>query len=156
MPYYTKRDGLPREDHRRLRTYEELPLVTYSQDKVPVYFYEAQTSSLSLGPDEDFWTEYFLVDTYFGSEEGLHDYLEADGKGFDPPLGGVGKMDKPCYDPRHYFLMKVDRRVLQVRKESKVLFDAFDERMRNYVGIFPSSGESTLTLTVGESTRRGV
>lgn len=125
----------------RLRSSTELPLHASSKDKELLYFYEAQTSSLCLGPDEWFWTEYFLVDTYFGSEEGLHEYLEGCvlGEGFDPPLGGKGRMDEACYDPRQYWLMKVDRRILQVTREYTALIDTFDERMEDYVSKgFPS------------------
>lgn len=42
-------------------------------------------------------------------------------------------MDFPCYDPREYFLIKVERRTLQVVKEFSVLVDTFEERMDDYV-----------------------
>ena len=101
-----------------------------------LYFYEAQISSLSVGPDEWFWTEYFLVETYFGSEKNLHHYLEncTLGEGRDPPLGGKIRMEDPCYDPREYWVRKVDRRVFQVTREYTALIDTFDERMEAYVG----------------------
>ncbi|KAF2472112.1 uncharacterized protein BDR25DRAFT_221124, partial [Lindgomyces ingoldianus] len=111
-----------------------LPLRSCSKDKELLFVYEAQTSSLTLGPDEDFWTEYCFVDTYFGSEEKLHEYFSNcnPGEGFDPPLGGVGKMDTPCYDPREYYLKKLERRVRQVTRESTSLVDTFDERIEDY------------------------
>ncbi|KAF2120986.1 hypothetical protein BDV96DRAFT_595374 [Lophiotrema nucula] len=139
IPYYTIRAGHSLDDPRKLRgkslrRNEELPLRAWSRDRKAIHFYEAQTSSLSLGPDETFWTELFLVDTYFGSEEGLYQYFEdcEYGEGFDPPLGGVGTMSNPCYDPREYFLLKLDRRILQATIEYTALVDAFDERMEDY------------------------
>ncbi|KAF2656663.1 hypothetical protein K491DRAFT_596635, partial [Lophiostoma macrostomum CBS 122681] len=111
-----------------------LPLRTWSKDQEYLFYYEAQISSLSLGPDEWFWTEYFLVETYFGSEGRISTYFEDcdPGDGFDPPLGGIGRMNIPRYDPREYWLMKVERRVLQVTKEYAALVDTFDARMENY------------------------
>lgn len=118
-----------------MRSSEELPLRSISKDRQHLFFYEAQISSLSVGPDEFFWTEYFLVDTYFGSEESIHRYFENSNLGecYDPPSGGYVTMDFPCYDPREYFLIKVERRTLQVVKEFSVLVDTFEERMDDYV-----------------------
>ncbi|ORY13750.1 hypothetical protein BCR34DRAFT_648073, partial [Clohesyomyces aquaticus] len=116
-----------------------LPLRADSRDGKLLYVYEAQISSLSLGPDEWFWTEFFLVDTYFGSEHKLHEYLSncKPGEGFDPPLGGVGMMDNPYFDPREYFLVKLVRRLQQVVRESTSLVDTFDERMEDYLHKYP-------------------
>ncbi|KAF2869771.1 hypothetical protein BDV95DRAFT_497619 [Massariosphaeria phaeospora] len=133
------RRGPPIRDHRNirqkpLRTTEPLPLREWSTDEEELHFYEAQTSSLSLGPDEWFWTEYFLVDTYFGSEQKLHEYIAnyPSGDGFDPPLGGRGTMNPPCFDPREYWLFKVDRRVHQVTVEYTSLIETFNKRMEEY------------------------
>ena len=133
------------EDFRRikgkiLRKSEELPLRAASDDDEDLWFHEAQTSSLSWGTDEWFWTELFLVDTYFGSEPQLQTYLDppqptdSPGDGSDPPLGGAGSMKySPFFDPREYFLHKVDRRVDQVAKEYSALIETFNQRMENYV-----------------------
>lgn len=123
-----------------LRKSEELPLREASDDNEDLYFHEAQTSSLCWGTDEWFWTELFLVDTYFGSEPGLMTYLDpptpadSPGDGNDPPLGGAGSMKyHPYFDPREYFLHKLDRRSDQVAKEYSALVETFNQRMENYV-----------------------
>lgn len=123
-----------------LRRSETLPLRKFSDDNEDLHFHEAQTSSLCWGTDEWFWTELFLVDTYYGSEPGLKTYLDpstpADnpGDGSDPPLGGAGSMKyNPYFDPREYFLRKLDRRLDQVAKEYSALTETFNHRMENYV-----------------------
>jgi hypothetical protein len=60
---------------KSMRRSELLPLFSFSSDREDLYYHEAQTSSLAWGPDEDFWTELFLVDTYFGSERSHKVYL---------------------------------------------------------------------------------
>ncbi|KAJ4367494.1 hypothetical protein N0V83_007077 [Neocucurbitaria cava] len=106
--------------------------VSHEED---LYYHQAQTSSLSWGTDEWFWTEVFLVDTYFGSEENHKTYFTNcnEGDGIDPPLGGRGSMVTPRFDPREYFLLKVDRRVEQVTTEYSALVETFDKRMEYYV-----------------------
>lgn len=125
---------------KMLRKSEELPLRNESSDKKCLYFHEAQTSSLSWGIDEWFWTELFLVDTYFGSEPNLETYLDPSaagdnpGDGSDPPLGGAGSMKyEPYFDPREYFLRKLTRRFDQVAKEYGALVETFNQRMEDYV-----------------------
>jgi hypothetical protein len=84
---------------KRLRKSAPLPLRAYSRDQEDLYYHEGQTSSLCWGTDETFWTELFLVDTYFGSERTLENYLST-GDGLDPPLGGRELMEMPMFDPR--------------------------------------------------------
>lgn len=123
---------------RRLRRSEPLPLRLECNDKEDLYYHEAQTSSLLWGPDEWFWTNIFLVDTYFGSEPSLETYLDSTepGGGNDPPLGGGGSMRyRPYFDPREYFLRQLDRRIDQVAKEYSALIETFDQRMEEYVSL---------------------
>jgi hypothetical protein len=110
-------------------------LSDWSEDKEELFFYEAQISSLSLGPDEWFWTEYFLVETYFGSETNIPTYFENLDPDYhiDPPLGNVAIMDVPRFDPREYWLTKTERRVFQATKEYAALINTFDARMQDYV-----------------------
>jgi hypothetical protein len=145
IPYHAMRIGttVSTEDGRtisgkRLRKSEPLPLRQESVDKQDLFYHEAQTSSLSWGPDETFWTELFLVDTYFGSEQNHKTYLTTPGNGtygdgFDPPLGGRGNMRRPIFCPREYFLLKIDRRVEQVTTEYSALIETFNKRMEEYV-----------------------
>jgi hypothetical protein len=123
---------------KRLRKSAPLPLRSDSRDQEDLHYHEAQTSSLCWGPDETFWTELFLVDTYFGSEKNLETYLATPlhgnpGDGSDPPLGGRGSMQKPIFDPREYFLLKIDRRIEQVATEYRALVETFNKRMEEYV-----------------------
>ena len=127
-------------DHRKhraspLRSGEELPLSNWSADEEEMFFYEAQISSLCLGPDECFWTEYFLVETYFGSEEFIPTYFnhQDPDSHMDPPLGNIIRMNEPRFDPRAYWLWKVERRILQATKEFAALINTFDARMQDYV-----------------------
>lgn len=127
-----------------LRKSEALPLGSVSLDQEDLYYHQAQTSSLSWGADEWFWTELFLVDTYFGSEENHRTYFTDcnEGDGLDPPLGGRGSMVTPRFDPREYFLLKVDRRIEQVATEYSALVETFDKRMEAYVSILELHGHS--------------
>ncbi|KAH7355640.1 hypothetical protein BKA66DRAFT_430008 [Pyrenochaeta sp. MPI-SDFR-AT-0127] len=120
---------------KRLRQSEPLPLYINSTDQEDLYYHEAQTSSLSWGPDEWFWTELFLVDTYFGSEEIHKSYLSncKKGDGFDPPCGGRITMAIPRFDPREYFLLKLDYRIEQVATEYSALVETFNKRMEDYL-----------------------
>lgn len=123
---------------KRLRNSAPLPLRPNSSVEEDLYYHEAQTSSLSWGSDETFWTELFLVDTYFGSEKNLQNYLNRTqpgdpGDGWDPPLGGRWSLKVPMFDPREYFLRKVDRRIEQVTTEYIALVETFNKRMEEYV-----------------------
>jgi hypothetical protein len=125
---------------KRLRKSGQLPLHSVSRDREDLYYHEAQTSSLSWGPDETFWTELFLVDTYFGSEKNLETYFQTPangtpGDGADPPMGGRGSLRVPKIDPREYFLLKIDRRIEQVAIEYGALVETFNNRMEEYVGL---------------------
>ncbi|KAH8731156.1 hypothetical protein GQ44DRAFT_605115, partial [Phaeosphaeriaceae sp. PMI808] len=140
-----------------LRKSEELPLHGFSGDNKHLCYHEGQTSSLSWGPDETYWSELFLVDTYFGSEEDHETYPippqgGCTGDGWDPPLGGRGTMKIPIFDPREYFLMKIDQRVEQVTMEYSALVETFDKRMEKYIGkiryIFEDDGDRTNTQTL--------
>ncbi|CAO2650561.1 Nn.00g018530.m01.CDS01 [Neocucurbitaria sp. VM-36] len=161
IPYHAIRHGpIERtQDQRtisskRLRKSEPLPLRLDSLDREDLYYHQAQTSSLCWGTDEWFWTELFLVDTYFGSEEGHKTYFTDcnEGDGLDPPLGGSGDMTEPRFDPREYFLLKVDRRIKQVATEYSALVETFDKRMEEYARktrrVFEDDNKRTNTKTL--------
>jgi hypothetical protein len=142
IPYHAMRRGplAGTEDPRiiggkRLRKSEALPLGHHSSDREDLYYHEAQTSSLSWGADEWFWTELCLVDTYFGSEEKHKTYLTGcqEGDGLDPPCGGRFHMIAPRFDPREYFLLKLKFRIEQAVTEYNALVETFNKRMDEYV-----------------------
>jgi hypothetical protein len=129
----------------RLRRSAPLPLrFNMSDPEEDLYYHEAQTSSLCWGPDETFWTELFLVDTYFGSEKNLGSYFDnhangIPGSGFDPPLGGRKSTMETIFDPREWFLQKINRRVEQVTTEYRALVETFNKRMEGYVRTHDST-----------------
>lgn len=145
MPYHAMRHGPidttndPRKIlGKRLRRSRMLPLGLAGIDEDNLYYHEAQTSSLSWGCDEFFWTEIFLVDTYFGSEHNMNTYLRTPGQNNsvedpDPTLGGR-PVETPV-DPRRLFLLKLDVRTKQVANEYGALVDTFNKRMELYVCI---------------------
>ncbi|OAL50526.1 hypothetical protein IQ07DRAFT_679915 [Pyrenochaeta sp. DS3sAY3a] len=142
LPYHAMRHG-PLESTqdlriisgKRLRKSEPLPLGSHSRDQEDLYYHEAQTSSICWGISEWFWTEIFVVDTYFGSEESPNTYLRdcPYGKGSNPLLGGSGTLNDPRFDPREYFLRILEYRMEQVATEYGTLVDIFNRRMENYL-----------------------
>ncbi|KAF2496106.1 hypothetical protein BU16DRAFT_526627 [Lophium mytilinum] len=164
IPYYAMRCGPKLKDHRQLRGKSlresvELPLRSWSLNKEKVFYHEAQISGLIIGPDEWVWTTYLFLDTFFRSEDRLKDYLENCnlGEGFDPPLGGISKMDNPHFNPRQYFLAILDRRIMQASVEWTVLIETFDERMVAYAKamskIPEDDSDRTHTVTLNEVIR---
>lgn len=148
----------PNSRGKRLRKSSILPLQHYAEDQKELYYHEAQTSSLCWGPDETFWTELFLVDTYFGSEKNLHTYLTTPhlgryGDGSDPPLAGRGSMEVAMFDPREYFLLKIDRRVDQVATEYGALIETFNKRMDAYVSTVTACSHRLLTTPGSKDTQ---
>lgn len=125
---------------RRIRRSEPSPLRFESNEKEDLYYHEAQTSSLSWGPDEWFWTEIFLVDTYCVTDPEYATYLDpslpgdGEGSGVDPPLAGSGSLKyNPYFDPRDYYLCKLVLRIDQVEKEYTALAETFNSKMECYV-----------------------
>lgn len=111
-----------------------LPLQTELQDPNEIYYHEAQISSLCWGPDETCWTEYFFVETYFGSEPDRETYLK-------PPTN-IQTRDPPTiqfsypriyWDPREYWLKQIDVRLAQVCYEYSALIGTLTRRMEAYV-----------------------
>ncbi|KAI8936255.1 hypothetical protein NX059_006677 [Plenodomus lindquistii] len=159
ISYHALRSGPLRQDSRfvsgkPLREHGVLPLREETNDPEELYYYEAQTSSLCWGYDEWFWTELFLVDTWFGSEENHQTYLtnSTAGNGFDPPLAGSRTFESPCLDPREYFLLKLDRRLEQAATEYSALIEAFirrmDEHARTTHGFFHDNERQELIRTL--------
>ncbi|KAF2447929.1 hypothetical protein P171DRAFT_354948 [Karstenula rhodostoma CBS 690.94] len=137
------RIGCSVKDHRtiagkRLRKSEILPLQQQSKDPDEICYHEAQISSICWGPDDSFWTEIFLVDTFFGSELYYEKYLDPV---LDPGTNLVLRLDPPTLkhnltlssDPREYWLTQLDVRLTQVVHEYTALVGTFSKRMESYV-----------------------
>ncbi|KAF2804789.1 uncharacterized protein BDZ99DRAFT_575006 [Mytilinidion resinicola] len=159
IPYYAIRHDKDIKDPRQLRGKHlresvELPLRSRSRHQEQVFYHESQISGLFVGPDEWVWTTYFLLDTFFGSEDLMEKYLANCplGEGFDPPLSGGVRMDNPHYNPREYLLAILDRRIWQIKAEWSPLIETFDERMEAYAielsGVFEDDPERTHTRTL--------
>lgn len=97
LPYYALRQSkAPHLDARRLRGWSQFnPPGTLRQG--PEYLYEAQISVIVTGLDEWFWTTYYCVDTFFGSEESIKFYHE---RGLDAPTGGLKLAHYPEWNLR--------------------------------------------------------
>lgn len=113
-----------------------LPLQSELQDPNEIYYHEAQLSSLCWGTDESCWTEFFFVETYFGSEPDRETYLK--------PRTGVQTRDPPTkqfsyptpyWDPREYWLKQIDVRLVQVCYEYSALIGTLTRRMEAYVSF---------------------
>jgi hypothetical protein len=146
IPYLSLRRGSQVIDHRKLRQEplrksRKLPLAQLPMDD-DYFYYEGQTSLLITGVDECLWTTLCLVDTWYGGEENLREYLEncPEGEGFDPPHGGCRQMTDPFFNSREYFLAVMSRRITQATEEMTILIETFDERMVVYVSIIPLTG----------------
>lgn len=137
------RTGRHLQDHRtvagkRLRKSEVLPLQHQSKDPDELFYHESQISSLCWGPDESFWTELFLVETFFGSEVHFEKYLEPQ---LDPVTKLTLRVDPPTLtnnpnltlDPREYWLRQLHVRLSQVVHEYTALIGTFSKRMEAYV-----------------------
>lgn len=123
---------------KQLRKSEVLPLQRQSKDAEELCYYEAQISSLCWGPDESFWTEIFLVETFFGSEVHYEKYLKPE---VDLVTDLTLRLDPPTLtndpnlslDPREYWLRQLEVRLSQVVHEYTALIGTFSKRMEIYV-----------------------
>lgn len=83
-----------------------------------------------IGIDEWFWTAYCCVETYFGSEQSIQRYHDGE---LDAPTGGARPTHMPVWNPRHYYLLVLSRRVRQVTKEWANLVNTIDKRLECHV-----------------------
>jgi len=135
LPYLALRPAGNRKDDRDRRRRHKLPTRDEARMRGAAQrweYHEAQISLLLVGPDEWFWTAYCLVDTFFGSEKSVVDYL-----GSDPPLdpsgGGTIFVNEPIWSPREYFLKILSARLEQVSQEWSDLGAAIDAQLVDYV-----------------------
>lgn len=138
IPHFALRRGPRIEDARRfdghpLRKSVQLPLYRNKHEKLD-HYYEVQLSLLVTGVDDWLWTSFCCVDTYHGSEPTKHEYLDG-AFPTEPATAGSKSLEYPIWCPRDFFLIVLDRRMMQAVTEFKALIDAFDQRMISYVSI---------------------
>jgi hypothetical protein len=100
------------------------------------YLYEAQTSVIVTGIDDQVWTAYGFVDTYFASGETADNYDTLEGRLSgcpDPLAAGQLNADQPIWTPREYFLKVFEIRSNQVLKEWDNIACTVEEVMKWYV-----------------------
>lgn len=159
MPYYAWRRMRPtqrepnyrrRRDGEPLRRSEEvIHLGTRNQTEngdVKDYIHEAQISVMVTGIDDWFWTAYCFVDIYFKDDEHserVEQYVTPPMK-MDPLCGGKFTLDRPIWNPRHYFLRTLSCRMEQVKQEwNNVVFQLFQDIEPCVSNLFRSPSLST-------------
>lgn len=137
IPYFALRSSRdPCKDKRPLRRHGTfIPIRPCPENGVsgdPEYLYEAQISILVTGVDEWVWTAYCFTDTFFGSEDTIHDY---DVKKADAPTGGETLRKYPVWNPREYFIRILFRRMRQATKEWGNIVSTLEARLGAYVSF---------------------
>jgi hypothetical protein len=123
-------------DERQLRSSDEV--IKFSRCKRGLqkpfnhkdYIHDAQLSVMITGRDDRFWTSYCFVDLHFEDEkhnEQVHQ-LSDPNMPMDPNSCGLDPLDRPKWNPRHYFLRTLSCRMGQVRQEwSNTIFQLRQE-----------------------------
>jgi hypothetical protein len=140
IPFLALRTGKRRPDGRhiggkQLRESMKLPLDKHGNpptDLTEEYYYEAVASASIIGIDEWVWTGYCCIDTYFGEEAWNYPDSPKDEE-TDGPSGGSILQKRPVWNPRQYFLVVLQQRVIQATTEWNALIMTFAERLKIYV-----------------------
>ena len=142
LPYFALRTTPPppelQRNHNRLRKWIDLSFLKIqapkSQDFRKFGIFEAQISFVICGSNNRQWVAYAFVDTDFddkdlGDEEFSYEGCQ------DDPIASNGKLDanRPIWSPREYFLMIVEIRMDQVRKEWEYLVRTVERSINGYV-----------------------
>ncbi|KAK2601845.1 hypothetical protein QQS21_004628 [Conoideocrella luteorostrata] len=146
LPYYAWRSSAHAyEDHRRDRNANPLRQtidVSYLNIQNPsdkCFLYESQISCVIAGPDRWRWVAYGFVDTRFDTDPGkkesvysIHEDLISKGAHMDPFTRGELEAEHPIQDPMEYFLKVFRIRLLQVRREWKLIVKELRKALRAY------------------------
>lgn len=96
--------------------------------------YDATTSFLVIGKDEKDWKAYCNTDTYFDDNMPIEKYIDDE---LDAPAGDArSATDRPCTDPREYFLLILAHRLRQLSHEWGNVSSALFNRLSAYVRRF--------------------
>lgn len=122
-----RRDGQPL---RRSEEVIHLGLDDMSMGDERDYIHEAQVSVMVTGVDDWFWTAYCFVDIYFKEDEHSEKVttLSSPVNPMDPNSCGKYALDRPTWNPRHYFLSILSCRMEQAKQEwSNTVFQLFSD-----------------------------
>ncbi|KAG4415773.1 hypothetical protein IFR04_011073 [Cadophora malorum] len=140
LPYYARRRMIPTPNaHRDARLRNGKPLrrseevIHLSLDPLHPrlerdYIHEAQVSIMVIGIDDWFWTAYCFADVYFKGEEHTEQVHVMHRNNADPHSCGKYFLDRPIWNPRHYFLRSLSCRMEQVKQEwYNTIFQLFED-----------------------------
>ncbi|KEF55804.1 uncharacterized protein A1O9_08555 [Exophiala aquamarina CBS 119918] len=147
LPYFALRSSkTPRKDERMysdkdaLRHFYDVSFLNGKKDPdTSSFLYEAQISCTVSGIDDEIWTGYFFIDTYFNPEskgEAVRSYdqdsLAERGTRVDPFTQGHHEVDRntTTRNPREYFLTVLRFRLQQVTNEWTKVVEMFIKRCR--------------------------
>jgi len=144
LPYLALRSACVKSDARGVRRRHEM-LKWLGAAKPDLYYHEAHISFLLTGLDEWHWTAYCCVDTFFGSEQTVSEYIRYHDDG---PTGGARNDYLPAWNPREYFLIVFSRRMTQITREWENIISVLNARLDSYVGKSPNILENEISLTL--------
>ncbi|PVH84094.1 hypothetical protein DL98DRAFT_652134 [Cadophora sp. DSE1049] len=140
LPYYARRRMLPIQNGhtdprlrngKSLRRSEEVIHLSLDHQHTTAerdYIHEAQVSIMVIGVDDWFWTAYCFADVYFKSEEHTEQVGVMHRNNADPHSCGKYFLDRPVWNPRHYFLRSLSCRMEQVKQEwNNTIFQLFED-----------------------------
>jgi hypothetical protein len=99
--------------------------------------YEAQVSVLVTGVDHWSWTAHAFVDTSYHGDDNREsvEYYADSTVPVDPLTAGSHVADTPIWKPREYFLLVLERRMGQVKKEWEQTVNSLLQRIEPYVRV---------------------
>jgi len=114
------------------------PMSASASDNELLCLYEAQTSLVVTGIDSRVWTAYCIVDTYFGSNEGLLHYHEENGPSAQVDPLAAGQIPAIpsitlIWTPREYFSKIVAIRMNEARRAWRKIIDEVEGSVKQYV-----------------------
>ncbi|KEF60827.1 uncharacterized protein A1O9_02389 [Exophiala aquamarina CBS 119918] len=147
LPYYALRSGDKTKDHRQdkggksLRHSHDVSFLYWdANDSAHYSLYEAQISCTITGLDEECWTAYCFIDTWFDTTDRKEsvvryrkDFVDS-GELYrpDPLTRGLTTTDTDVMDPREYFLMVLRVRLAQATSEWQRLIENVDQSERRF------------------------
>lgn len=112
------------------------------EGKTQCGIYEAQTSLVICGSDEQQWTAYAFTDCYFNAESPLdqefsYDEMQEDPIAwtceFDGAFATVVDANKPIWNPREYFLTILENQLARVVNEWEYVVRQLQRSVKQFV-----------------------
>jgi hypothetical protein len=118
----------PRGIREHISMIEPLELAIGSVEELICY--DAQTSGLVIGRDDNDWKAYCNTDDWFQCGQTVEVYLAKDQDG---PSGGGKRASDTSWNPREYFLLVLTQRLWQSNMEWSNVFSILMARLDSYV-----------------------